>query len=151
MGNRFHARFDATGKTYLYRILNRPMKKAVGRQYRWTVFPPLDPARMRRGARHLKGRHDFTAFRAGGARQTGSSVCRIKKLEITKTGEEIRLTITADRFLHQMVRTIVGTLVEVGKSRRKPSEIRGILEGRDREKAGQTAPPQGLFLIKVRY
>ena len=61
------------------------------------------------------------------------------------------MTITADRFLHQMVRTIVGTLVEVGKSRRKPSEIRGILEGRDREKAGQTAPPQGLFLIKVRY
>jgi tRNA pseudouridine38-40 synthase len=148
---RFHARYDAVEKTYTYRIRNHPTKRAIGRQYIWTVYPPLDPARMRRGAGHLTGRHDFTAFRAGGNRGPDSSVCRIRKLDITRTGDEIRMTLTADRFLHQMVRTIVGTLVEVGKAKRDPADVKRILDGRKREKAGQTAPARGLVLLRVKY
>ena len=107
---------------------------------------------MRRGAKHLLGTHDFTAFRAGGKSfSPRTPSCRIKKILISKKGDEISFTINADRFLYQMVRTIVGTLVEVGRKKREPKEMAEILESRDRNRAGQTAPAHGLYLLEVNY
>ena len=151
-GEKFHARYDAHCKIYRYCILNRPFRTAIGRQYQWVVYPPLNLARMRKASRLLNGRHDFSAFQAGSAvEKTRSSVCTIQKLSISKRRGAILFTIEADRFLHQMVRTIVGTLVEVGKGKRSPEEVTTILRSKDRNRAGQTAPPQGLFLMEVKY
>jgi tRNA pseudouridine38-40 synthase len=152
VGEAFHARYDARSKIYRYCILNRPYRMAIGRQYCWVVYLPLDLARMRQAARTLFGRHDFSAFQAGSLlEKTRSAICTVKKLSVTRNRDEILLTIEADRFLHQMVRTIVGTVVEVGRGKRRPEEVREILRSRDRSRAGQTAPPQGLFLLEVKY
>jgi tRNA pseudouridine38-40 synthase len=150
--DRFHARYDARGKTYQYRILNRSFQSAIQRKHQWVVYPPLKPVRMRAAAHLLRGRHDFSAFQAGSERdRKRAAVCNVKRLVLTRQGNEIYITIEADRFLHQMIRMIVGTMVEVGKGKRRPTEIRKILESKDQSQAGQTAPPQGLFLITVKY
>jgi tRNA pseudouridine38-40 synthase len=149
---RFHARYDATGKIYQYRILNRSFRSAILRKHQWVVYPSLKPVRMRVAARHLLGRHDFSAFQAGPVSdRKRSTICTVKKLTPACNGDEIFITIEADRFLHQMIRMIVGTLVEVGKGKRNPIDIRMILNSKDQSRAGQTAPPRGLFLMTVKY
>lgn len=149
---RFHARYSATGKIYQYHILNHPHRIAIRRQYQWVVYPPLNLTKMRAALRALCGRHDFSAFQAGPImKPTRSSICTIKRLSLSKTRDEILFTMEADRFLHQMARTIVGTIVEVGRGKRSPKELMEILQSKDRSHAGQTAPPQGLFLIAVHY
>ena len=152
VSERFHARYSATGKIYRYHILNHPHRIAIRRQYQWVVYPTLNLSKMRAALRTLCGRHDFSAFQAGPVmKPTRSSICTIKRLSLSKTHDEILFTMEADRFLHQMARTIVGTVVEVGRGKRSPSEVMDILQSKDRSRAGQTAPPQGLFLIEVQY
>ncbi len=172
--NRFHARFSAVGKVYRFRILNRRYAPAIGRQYLWTVFIPLNLGRMKSAAKALLGRHDFSSFMSGGPcgeEGTGSSdtprapalarakpdarfrspICTIRRLELVKNHDDLVITIEADRFLQHMVRTIVGTLVEIGRGRWTQGEMEVVLQRKARRFAGPTAPPQGLCLVKVLY
>jgi tRNA pseudouridine38-40 synthase len=147
----FHARFDAQRKTYQYRVLNRPLPPAIGRQYVWHIRRPLATAAMRRALPHIVGEHDFTSFEGAGSPQ-GSSVRHIMAAELTETPDNhIRFDITANGFLKHMVRNIVGTLVEIGLGKRGPEKMGKILAARDRSLAGATAPPMGLFLVNVEY
>ncbi|HTN44481.1 MAG TPA: tRNA pseudouridine(38-40) synthase TruA [Nitrospiria bacterium] len=157
VSSRFHARFSAVGKIYHYRILNRRYPPAIGRQYVWTVYSALDLRRMRSAAKALLGKHDFSSFRGSDSSEVRvrgkkrSAVCRIRRLELARRRDHLVITIEADRFLQQMVRTIVGTLVEVGRGRFSPRDIPLLLQKKDRRFGGPTAPPQGLCLVKVFY
>lgn len=147
----FHARYSASSKVYHYRILNRAVAPAVGRQYVWAIRHPLDRAAMRTAIAPLLGRHDFKAFEGAGSPRR-HTVREVIAAELTETApDELVFAIEADGFLRGMVRNIVGTLVEVGKGRRTPEDVERILRSRDRRNAGITAPPQGLFLVVVRY
>ncbi len=146
----FHARFSATGRHYRYRILNRraPATLAAGRV--WHVIPPLDPKAMAEAARHLVGRHDFTSFRAA-ACQADSPVKTLDTLEIERHGDEIWIIASARSFLHHQVRNIAGTLKLVGESKWTAARVATALAACDRQKAGPTAPPGGLYLTQVDY
>jgi tRNA pseudouridine38-40 synthase len=146
----FHARHRATGKLYEYRILNRPERPAVDRHFCWHVYKPLDDAAMNQAALALVGRRDFSSFET---QPTGNEdpLCHVQRLTVFRQGDVVRIEIYADRFLKQMVRSIVGTLVEVGIGKREAGSLAGILAARDRAAAGKTAPPQGLFLVRVDY
>ena len=147
----FHARFDAIAKTYAYRIDNQPFPSPLLRRYAHFVAVPLDLAAMQAGACHLVGRHDFAAFAGAGGppRRTVRHVMRC-----TVTGEPgglVVVEVEADGFLYHMVRSIVGTLLVVGRGERPPQWVRDVLESRDRSQAGPTAPAKGLVLVSVRY
>jgi tRNA pseudouridine38-40 synthase len=146
----FHARYAARGKLYEYRILNRPERPALDRAYLWHVHKPLDPSAMERAASHLVGLHDFTSFE-GALTDNEDPVCNLRQLSLVREGDLIRILAYADRFLKHMVRAIVGTLVEVGHGKRAPESLKPILAAKDRAAAGRTAPPQGLFLVRVDY
>ena len=147
----FHARFDALGKTYHYHILNSPLPSALRRRYTWFIRRPLDLADMQDAARLLEGEHDFSAFEGAGSPRS-SSVRFITQAQFVRDGEGIVVfQISANGFLRFMVRNIIGTLVNVGHHKTTPAEFKEILESRDRGRAGATAPPQGLFLMRVRY
>ena len=147
----FHARYSARSKVYHYRILNRPTAAAVGRQYVWAVRRPLDRKAMRAALAPLLGRHDFKAFEGAGSPRR-HSVREVISAELTEAApDELLFAIEADGFLRGLVRNIVGTLVEVGKGKRPAEDVARILDSRDRRTAGITAPPQGLFLVEVRY
>ncbi len=148
--NDFHARYDAQAKTYEYRILNQPTRPALDRQRVWQVARPLDVNVMRAASRHVLGQHDCTSFQGPNA-GTNNPVCAIDHIDWSQDGPLIRFTIRADRFLKQMVRALVGTLVEIGHGKRNPEAMAAILEARDRRQAGYTAPPQGLYLLHVHY
>ncbi|MBV8531511.1 MAG: tRNA pseudouridine(38-40) synthase TruA [Candidatus Eremiobacteraeota bacterium] len=144
----FSARFSASERTYVYAILNRNAPSALLARYAYHVPHRLDLAAMREAAAQLVGEHDFRSFAAAAGAPTVRDVRRVK---IEPAGELFRLEIAADGFLHHMVRTIAGTLVECGLGRRRPGTLSDILAARDRAAAGFTAPPQGLFLAGVRY
>jgi tRNA pseudouridine38-40 synthase len=147
----FHARFDAVGKTYHYHILNRPLPSAIRRRYVWFIRRPLDTAAMQCAADALIGEHDFSAFEGAGSPRA-HSVRTITRARFETDGDGgIRFGISANGFLRFMVRNIVGTLVDVGLRKITPADFKGVLESRDRRSAGATAPPQGLFLMNVRY
>ncbi len=146
----FHARFDAHGKTYEYRILNQQARPALDRHRVWQIARPLDVNLMREASQHVLGRHDCTSFQGPNA-GTKNPVCTIRQIDWSQDGPVIRFTIRADRFLKQMVRALVGTLVEIGHGKRSPDALPAILEARDRREAGFTAPPQGLYLLHVDY
>ena len=148
--DRFHARLCATEKTYVYRVWNSPHPDVFGRRYRCCIPQTLDVEKMRQGAQLLLGEHDFLSFCAN-KHFKKSSVRELKRLKITENGEEICFLLTADGFLHHMVRIIVGTLLEIGLGKREPNSIPEILAGRKRELAGETAPACGLCLEEVRY
>jgi tRNA pseudouridine38-40 synthase len=147
----FHARYSAKGKAYEYRILNREDRDPFQRQYVWHVRTPLDVAGMSVCLSTLEGTHDFSSFRSTGSGNT-NPVRTMYRAGIGR-GEGGRLSILfeADGFLRHMVRNIVGTLVDVGQGRIDPSGFEAILEARDRRQASSKAPPQGLFLVEVRY
>ncbi len=146
----FHARYDARAKTYEYRILNQTTRPVLDRLRVWQIARPLDVDRMRHASRHLLGQHDCTSFQ-GSPTDVRNPVCDIQLVHHVQEGPLIRFTIQADRFLKQMVRALLGTLVEIGHHQRAPDDLLTILEARDRQAAGRTAPPQGLYLRHVLY
>ena len=148
----FHPRYDAVSKVYQYRILNRLLPDAIGRFYSWHIKRRLDFTAMQQAADHLIGTHDFTSFEGAGSPRA-TSVRHVMEASFTCNEDEHSITfqIEADGFLRFMVRNIVGTLVEVGFGKRETHSLKDILLARDRSVAGPTAPPQGLFLIRVNY
>ena len=147
----FHARRSAKSKIYEYRILNRSTPPAVDRQYVWHVPQKLNLDEMKKATHNLVGEHDFSAFRSVGS-STRSSVRNILRADWKRgKGGLLRFEIEASGFLKQMVRAIVGTLVEVGRGKISAQEFKKILDSKDRKEAGPTAPAQGLFLKEVRY
>jgi tRNA pseudouridine38-40 synthase len=150
-GEEFHARKNARSKVYEYRILNRDPRPALFRGYAWHIGQKLDLEEMKKAARYLVGEHDFSSFRSVGT-PTLTAVRRVERID-WRRGQSglIQFEIEASGFLKQMVRAIVGTLVEVGKGRIRSEEFLTILESRDRKRAGPTAPAHGLFLREVKY
>jgi tRNA pseudouridine38-40 synthase len=147
----FHARKGARSKVYVYRILNRDLPSAFRRRYAWHIPQKLDLEAMKKGTDRLIGEHDFSSFRSAGS-STRTAIRRVFRAEWRKGREGLlRFEIEANGFLKQMVRGIVGTLVEVGKGKIPPEEVEKILDSKDRKKGGPTAPAHGLFLKEVKY
>ena len=147
---RFHSRLNAVGKTYRYRIWNSSAPCVFQRKYLWRVEEELDLSAMEQGVEKLLGTHDFLAF-CSNKHFKKSSVRTLREIRIFRNGDELVLDVTGDGFLYNMVRIIVGTLVEIGLGTRSAEEIPGILESRRSENAGITAPACGLCLMEVEY
>lgn len=145
----FHARFSARGRHYRYTILRKP--NPFRRRQSWLVQGELNLPAMREACHHLLGEHPFESFCVASSVEEGKTVCEVHAAEFVEEGERLHFHISADRFLHSMVRSIVGTLVEIGRGRRAPDDLAAILAARDRSAAGTTAPPQGLSLHRVDY
>jgi len=147
----FHARYDARSKLYHYKILNRSIPAAIGRQYIWHIRKPLDREKMGAAMAHIIGRHDFKAFEGSGSprQDTTREVFAAKLIE--EPGGMLIFEIEAEGFLRYMVRNIVGTLVDVGLGKITAADFKRILDSRDRAQAGVTAPARGLTLVKVSY
>jgi tRNA pseudouridine38-40 synthase len=150
MPDTFHARHSAKGKLYEYRILNRPERPAVERDYCWHIHQPLDDAAMNQAGLALIGSHDFSSFQTQPT-DNDNPICHLQQFTVFRDGDRLRIEAYADRFLKQMIRSIVGTLAEVGLHKRPPDRLTHILNARDRSAAGKTAPPQGLFMVRVDY
>ena len=148
---KFHARFDAGGKQYRYFAWNHPAMNPLLRQTAWHVPRPLDLKAMRTAAKLLVGRHDFQSFAANPGYKKESTIRRLRRCEIKKSGALLTFIIEGDGFLYKMCRGIVGTLVQVGLGKFPPVEIRRMLAKKDRRVAGMTAPAHGLVLWKVFY
>ncbi len=146
----FQARFSATSRLYLFRILNRRAPPVLERGRAWHVVRALDADAMQMGARHLVGRHDFTTFRAAEC-QAQSPVKTLDALVVRRAGEEIHIEAKARSFLHRQIRSIAGTLKLVGEGKWHPREVASALAARDRSRCGPVAPPDGLYLIRVDY
>ena len=146
----FHARFSATGRAYRYIILNRRADLTLERGRAWRIAQPLDADAMQEGARHLVGEHDFTTFRDTEC-QAKSPVKTLDTLEVHRFADRVEITTTARSFLHKQVRSIVGSLVDVGRGSRPPEWIGEILEARDRTRCGPVAAADGLYLERVMY
>jgi tRNA pseudouridine38-40 synthase len=151
MDNRFHSQYDAKKKTYRYRILNQPVPTAIGRQYAWFIPGNLDIFAMQEAARFLVGPHDFKSFEASGSPRS-HTVRNVTASRVYRDPENhVIFEITANGFLRFMVRNIVGTLTDVGAKKFPPLRMKEILLAADRNMASATAPPQGLFLVRVVY
>lgn len=151
VADEFHAQHDVKSKVYVYKICNQRLRPVLGRNYFWHVRFPLDLAPMKKAAQFLVGTYDFSCFCATGT-HVKDRVRTITDIEM-KTCDDglIEITVEAQGFLKYMVRNIIGTLVEVGRGKRKPEEMKPIIESRDRNIAGVTAPAYGLFLKEVKY
>lgn len=171
----FHARFDCKGKTYRYLISNGKDVDIFRRNYCYQVLDELDIERMRAAAHYIIGTHDFRCFQAAGGNERETTVRTVSDLVIKEkdvkhkgdglefdsrsielnntesTNKEITIEITGDGFLYNMVRIIVGTLVEVGLGKRNPESVKEIIDSCDRTNAGHTAPPGGLYLLEIYY
>lgn len=146
----FHARKSAKTKTYLYVISNTPVQSPFSARYSWYIPYKINLKRMQKAAKMLKGKQDFKSFMSQGS-NTKSTVRNLREIKIKKKNSQIIFTFEADGFLKQMVRNIIGTLVEIGIGKREPEEILKILNAKDRTKAGVCAPANGLFLLEVNY
>ncbi len=147
---RFHSRFSAVKKTYVYRIHTSSIPDVFARKYKYTYTEKLDINRMCKAANQLIGTHDFMAF-CGNKKMKKSTVRTITAIEITEKEHEIVISYTGDGFLQQMIRIMTGTLIEVGTGRKEPEDMIKILESKDRSAAGYTVPPEGLALYEVTY
>ncbi len=146
----FHANRDAAGKRYVYRILNRPFSDAFFCRYAWHVKYPLDIEKMQSAAKAFLGEHDFIGFASSGF-SVKTTVRKIYSLDATREGDIITIDISGNGFLYNMVRIIAGTLAEAGGGKINTSEMADIIKSGDRNRAGITAPPQGLCLKEVFY
>ncbi len=146
----FDARFSAVARHYLYRLIDRRAPLALERMRAWGVFRPLDAVAMNQAAQALIGNHDFTTFRSTEC-QAKSPTKTLDRLDVSRHGEIIRVETSARSFLHNQVRSMVGSLKLVGEGRWRADELRAALEARDRGACGAVAPPQGLYLVKVDY
>lgn len=144
------ARFSAVGRRYLYRIVNRRSPPALDRGRAWHVKAPLDAEAMHMAAQALVGLHDFTTFRDA-ACQAKSPVKTLDVAEVSRAGEEVRLVFAARSFLHRQVRSMTGSLVEVGLGKWSAADFKAALDAADRTACGPVAPPQGLYLTGVVY
>ena len=146
----FHARFNAATRHYRYVIFNRRADLTLERGLAWRVASRLDAAAMHTAAQLLLGNHDFTTFRDT-ACQAASPVKTLDSLDVARSGDRIEITCSARSFLHRQVRSMVGSLVEVGRGYQRPEWIAEILAAADRTACGPVAPPDGLFLERVDY
>jgi tRNA pseudouridine38-40 synthase len=146
----FHARFSATARHYLFRILNRRSPPTLERGKVWPVAIALDAEAMHAAAQYLVGQHDFTTFRAAEC-QARSPVKTLDRLEVFRRGEEIHIEASARSFLHHQIRSFAGTLKLVGEGKWPPLGVKKALEARDRSACGPVAPPDGLYLVRVDY
>ncbi len=150
VGETFEARFSATRRHYLYRILNRRAPPTHERGYVWHVARRLDAAAMHSAAQVLVGRHDFTTFRAAEC-QANSPLRTLERLDVAREGDAIEIRASALSFLHRQVRSMVGSLEHVGSGKWTSDDLKAALEARDRARCGAVAPPDGLFLMRVEY
>ena len=146
----FHARFSAKERSYIYRILNKRTPTALDSMRVWHVPLPLNTDLMQKASENLIGYHDFSSFRAAEC-QAKSPLKTLDEIKITKQENEVRLFVRARSFLHNQVRIMVGTLVNVGLAKITPDDVKKILEAKNRTMAGQTAPAYGLYLNKILY
>lgn len=156
VGDDFHARFSAMNKLYIFRLLNRPAPPAFERGLVWHVRRLLDVDAMRAGAAHLLGHHDFTTFRdtdcqAKSPMRTLDRLDIIAKPCVAGSGQDIEFHVEGRSFLHHQVRNMVGTLAMVGDGKWTPDQVRTALDARDRRAGGPTAPPDGLYLVRIDY
>jgi tRNA pseudouridine38-40 synthase len=151
MPEKFHARFDAAGKQYRYLVWNHPAMNPLLRHTAWHVTRPLNLKAMRAAAPLLVGRHDFKSFAATRNYEMASTVRRLTRCDIKKSGPQLTFIIEGDGFLYKMCRGIVGTLVQIGLGKFPADETRRMLAKKDRRVAGMTAPAHGLVLWKVYY
>ena len=146
----FHARFSAHGRSYRYLLVNRATRPAIQAGKVGWFHAPLDVAAMQAAAEYLLGEHDFSAFRAAEC-QAKSPIKYLRQLDIRREGEMLIFDVSADAFLHHMVRNIVGCLVYVGKGKHSPDWMKEVLNGRERRLAAPTFAPDGLYLRHVQY
>ena len=150
MPERFHSRLNAVRKTYSYTVETAERKSVFERKYVYGLGKTLDVNAMRKAAAELIGEHDFKSF-CSNKKMKKSSVRRLDAIEIIENGSKVDFVYTGNGFLYNMVRILTGTLLEVGLGMRKPEEMKEILIALNREAAGMTAPPEGLFLVNVEY
>jgi tRNA pseudouridine38-40 synthase len=146
----FDARFSARARHYLYRIVNRRADLALERGRAWRLPRRLDEAAMAAAAQRLVGRHDFTTFRHVDC-QAKSPIKTLNQLDVTRTGDELRITVSARSFLHSQVRSMVGALAFVGEGRWSADDLAAARDARDRAACAPVAPPEGLYLVRVDY
>ncbi len=146
----FDARYSATGRHYRFRILSRRARPALDENRVWWLPMELDAAAMHRAAQALVGRHDFTTFRAAQC-QANSPLKTLDRLDVSRQGEEIVIEASARSFLHNQVRSMVGSLKLVGEGKWKARDLEAALEARDRAACGPVSPPSGLYLVRVDY
>lgn len=147
----FHARFSARWKRYRYRIINVPVMPPHELGRAWQVALPLDIGAMRAGGKELEGRHDFAPYSVNSKTVRESTVRRVRRVSVSARGPLVEVTVDGDGFLYRMVRSIVGAMVHVGLGRREPGWMAERLRAGRREPGVVTAPPQGLYLVKVAY
>lgn len=147
---RFHARLSCTEKTYVYRVWNSPLPDVFERKFRLAHPGKLNEEAMRRAAAFLCGEHDFAAF-CSLRHPKKSTVRELRRIDVTREGDELRLAFTGNGFLYNMVRILTGTLLEVGEGKRNAEDMPAILSSFARENAGPTAPAKGLTLWEVRF
>lgn len=147
----FHARYSCTGKEYIYKIWNRPVRDPFQDGYVLHHWYPLDEHQLNEAAKHYIGYHDFTSFCTLDRREMGDLRRTVTRSEVTRDGDMVTFTVAADGFLYNMVRIMVGTLLRVAQGKLTPDDIPRILEAKDRREAGPTAPPWGLYLNRVFY
>ncbi len=149
----FNARFSSTGKRYIYKIWNSNIENPFTSKYSWFVPYKLDIEKMKFASKFFEGTYDFSAFMAAGGSQktTVRTITECIVRDSSEWKEQIEIEVEANAFLYNMVRIISGTLAEVGMGRIAPEDIKSIIDGCDRRRAGMTAPPEGLFLKKVLY
>jgi tRNA pseudouridine38-40 synthase len=146
----FHARYNCKKKTYEYLINNSPVPSAIYRDLEYYIPQKLDTNKMKEAVKYFIGEHDFKAFKASGT-SSKSSVRTIYNAEVITQADRIKIRLTGNGFLYNMVRIISGTLVDVGLGKIEPEEILNIIELQDRTKAGKTLPAHGLYLVSVEY
>ncbi|WP_242913027.1 tRNA pseudouridine(38-40) synthase TruA [Brevundimonas pishanensis] len=150
VSDEWHARFTANGRKYLYRILNRPGRPAIEQGHVWHVKKPLDAEAMNEAAQYLLGQHDFTTFRDAQC-QAQSPIKTMDIARVTRVGNEVHLVFEARSFLHRQVRSMTGSLAEVGLGRWTPEQFKAALDAADRTRCGAVAPSDGLYLTGVTY